>query len=373
MANFSNFTQNGAYNAIDDRFSQGALLARDATGKVAPGILPGAATDGRVSAQATPNLTVSVAPFTAVVSDGARGAYVGGIDVTTTFNVLAPETTNNRVDVLAWRPLESVNVDSLGASTLGAVTLADGTSATKQIKNGEVYWVKGTPSSSTTPTVPNTPAGAVALARVYVGGGVTAITAANITDVRSWTGLLGGVVTMPAVAGMSTSLPRGTLVYDAASDRTYTVGASGVLASRENRQVVLVDTQSKTVTGTGGDAAAITYNLTPTYSQPIGQKVLFEFVATFTNAQFTSGNQGRAAVEISSDNGSTWSAFADTGSSPGIPGYGLKTQGIASAVQPTTTGGQTLRFRVKYMAWGPASQAVTRIDQVMIKATPLSE
>ena len=213
MANFGLFTQNGAYNAVDDRFSQAAFATRDADGKVAPGLLQAPTTDPLVSAAPTPNLTVTVRPFVAIVPDSGYGAYVGGIDAAITMAIV-PELANNRYDILAWRHLEGINTDSTGASTLGSVTLAGQSSPiSKQVKTGEVYWIQGTPSSSSSPAVPAVPAGSVALARVYVAGGTSTITPANITLLGRFVAANGGIVNSPAaVAGEATALPSGALV-----------------------------------------------------------------------------------------------------------------------------------------------------------------
>lgn len=223
MAKYGNFTQNGAYNAVDYRFAQAGPYARDAAGKVAPGVIYGSSTDGRIRVSGT-SLNLIVDPFTAVVADSARGAYVGGIDVATTFGPIVPEASNNRIDLVCWRPLEGLATDSSGASTMSNVTIAGSSTAiSKQTVNGEVYFVKGTPSASTTPTVPALPTGSVRLGQVYVAGGATSFTAANIDNTtKQWTSTLGGAVVVTGAAnGQATTLPAGTQVYDPATGVNY--------------------------------------------------------------------------------------------------------------------------------------------------------
>lgn len=230
MAKYGSYTQNGAYDAADLRFSQAVNLARDTFGKVAPGVIYGSSTDGRIRVSGT-SLNLIVDPFHVVVPDSARGAYVGGFDIATTIGPVQPEASNNRIDLVCWRPLEGLSVDSSGTSTMSSVTLAgSSTPISKQTVNGEVYFVKGTPSASTTPTVPAVPAGSVRLGQVYVAGGATSFTAANIDNTtKQWTSTLGGAIpSTSAMSGQASTLPAGTQVCNTSTGVNYVV-TGGVL------------------------------------------------------------------------------------------------------------------------------------------------
>lgn len=72
----------------------------------------------------------------------------------------------------------------------------------------QIQVIKGTAAAS--PVVPATPAGAFALAQVYVGANVTAITAGNITDLRQFINLNSNV-NRPQVT-ISSSAPTDTTV-----------------------------------------------------------------------------------------------------------------------------------------------------------------
>lgn len=70
----------------------------------------------------------------------------------------------------------------------------------------------------TTTAVPATPARALALASVAVGASVSSIAAANLTDLRVFTGAAGGSVPIPgaiATPTLAAGLPDGTPVWDA--------------------------------------------------------------------------------------------------------------------------------------------------------------
>lgn len=241
MALYCTYVQNGVYNAPDDRFAQGAVFARDTAGNIRKGIVAFGANDGAATVVAG-TLSVGVQAFTAVIPDASgRGAYVGGVDSATVVNALAPETTNNRVDVLCFRHLEGQSTDSGGASTLGSVTLAgQSTPITKQVVPGELYWVKGTPSASSSPPVPTVPANAVPLARVYVAGGATALTGANITDARVFTGLHGARVIAPNVSASNGPLhgwPVGVEVVNPSTGDIYRSFSTTSLARVSGRRI----------------------------------------------------------------------------------------------------------------------------------------
>lgn len=185
MAVRTTFVQDGAYNSPDLRYAQGMLAPRNIYGFVMSGLIDIGQPAALVTAGGGLNVRVGI--FMAVAPDSGSGVYVGGNDAQVTIPVRTPETANNRVDLLCWRPLEGLATTSTGASTMGSVTLAGAaTAASKQIVHGEIYFVKGAPSAGGSPTIPATPSGAVPLARVYVAGGATTISTANITQAYTY-------------------------------------------------------------------------------------------------------------------------------------------------------------------------------------------
>jgi hypothetical protein len=102
-----------------------------------------------VSAQSTPNMTVSVSTGTTYMPNGVRmtPATNASLAITTA------NETNPRKDI--------VYVNSSGVTS----------------------YLSGT--AGTSPTAPSVPSGGIPLAEIYVGVGVTSITSANITDTRN--------------------------------------------------------------------------------------------------------------------------------------------------------------------------------------------
>jgi hypothetical protein len=100
----------------------------------------------------------------AVIREGGR-VYIGEhSNATHTFPVAASDPSDDRIDRVVYRTYDD-EADSSGNTY------------------SDVEIIEGTPSGA--PSAPALPSGAISLATIEVGAGVTAITDANITDLRS--------------------------------------------------------------------------------------------------------------------------------------------------------------------------------------------
>lgn len=133
---------------------------------------------------------------TQVVNQGVYHVINGGPQ--TVAISTAPGGSDSRIDLIVLRIYDATVSGSTNVATLEAVT--------------------GT--ASTSPTVPNAPNNSLVLASVLVGTGVTAITNANIADLRTYraTGL-GGI--LPCTSTTRPASPQlGQHVYEIDTNRT---------------------------------------------------------------------------------------------------------------------------------------------------------
>jgi hypothetical protein len=149
--------QAGDYAASVDRRLLGALWPRPASsgGAVTPGS----------------GMTVSIAPGSvAVPTLNSTGSVLCVSDAVETVTLdPAPPTGNSRYDLIICQP-RAADID--GGS------------------NNDFIFDNVSGVAATSPAIPATPAGTVALARILVAGGSASIPSANITDIRP--GGLGG-------------------------------------------------------------------------------------------------------------------------------------------------------------------------------------
>jgi len=265
--------QAGSYAASVDRRLIGALW-------------PAPASTG-CQVQAGSGMTVNVtAGQVAVPSQNNTGSTLCSSDAAEPVAIAAsPAAGSNRIDIVICQPRGNdldggANNDFVFTSVAGAVAV-----------------------SPANPVVPATPAGAVALAQVYVGGGVAAIVAGNITDVRP--GALS--IASGVVPNIPPSYPRGwvaeaqgpsgqtdtssgtvvcSMVVPVVAGRRYRItthiNASQITATGSPRAVIGV------VNGTGSatlDASAGTF---VAFETSIGVSVnLYRFATHFINATAT--------------------------------------------------------------------------------------
>lgn len=168
-------------NAVDGRYHDGAFLAM--LPSVSPisayrdGVLPTAYDSGvyldlRVVADSpTPGMAVRCALGQAVISRSGQGPYVPTLRSTGRVDLDASSTTNARRDLVVLQVLDA----SIGDAET----------------RGRMWRITGTPSG--TPLLPALPTGAIPLADVAVAANATAITGANITDLRKAAGIRGAV------------------------------------------------------------------------------------------------------------------------------------------------------------------------------------
>jgi hypothetical protein len=156
------YMQSTSYAALDFRAQTCAAWS-------GAGVVPSSAEALQVTETGPTSLAVQVSTGAAVILDtrGATGsnkflAMSGAAAALVTLTTA--DATNPRIDRIVLR----VRTTELGdASTSGSVEV-----------------VSGTPAGS--PVAPATPTGAISLATVAVGAGVTAITNASITDTRTY-------------------------------------------------------------------------------------------------------------------------------------------------------------------------------------------
>ena len=128
-----------------------------------------------VSAQATPNMTVSVSSGIAVVNgtqNATQGSYVFLNDGAVSLTISAANATNPRRDLIIARIYDSQYSGSSNTSALEVVT--------------------GT--ASATPTDPPMPANSIALAKINVAAAATSITAGMVEDLRDFYAAPGGII-----------------------------------------------------------------------------------------------------------------------------------------------------------------------------------
>lgn len=148
--------QQGSHPAENDRLTTQGLIST--SGIMTTGSL-------LVSAQGTPNMSVSVAAgWAAVVGNYTtnQGVYVSYNDAATNLTVTSADLTNPRID----RVVLTVS-DAYYTGLLNQVAF--------QV-------IAGTPAAS--PTAPATPSMSISLATIAVAAGATSISAGNITDTR---------------------------------------------------------------------------------------------------------------------------------------------------------------------------------------------
>ncbi len=136
-----------------------------------PGIL-NPATDFALAYPSTPNMTLIVSGSGTAWSGGGRSYYDGVTPITLTF--AAADPTNPRIDLIEVGPIANPNL------TLGV-----------NQDLAQIIVKTGTPAVS--PVVPTADAGYISLYAVMVAANATALTAADVTDLRSGISLMFGV------------------------------------------------------------------------------------------------------------------------------------------------------------------------------------
>lgn len=190
------YQQASTYSARMDRLAIAGLMAPNpAVGALAPrgGVRPTPSNTGlQVTQRSTPAMFVTIAAGTGYVpaQSATGGVYEVHNDAAYDVAITAAHASLARKDLIVARVNDAEYSGVVNNWTLEAIT--------------------GTPAGS--PTLPATPAGAIALAQVQVNAAATTITNGVITDLRAYTTALGG--TIPA---LSTALPaspyEGMAVY----------------------------------------------------------------------------------------------------------------------------------------------------------------
>jgi hypothetical protein len=136
-------------------------------------------------------------------SSALQGAYVFGLMNAQTFALNAASATLPRIDIVV------ANVADLGTDASAAY----------------VQVITGTPAAA--PTPPAAPANSITLAQILVGAGVTSVTAANVTDVRSYVVAPGGILPIQSEA-FAPAVPATQFLYNIATNQLVTgTGTAG--------------------------------------------------------------------------------------------------------------------------------------------------
>lgn len=195
------------HSAEDVRLLAAAVLGGENYTAISPGI--GAVSRGhgvigtnslRVTANATPNNTVHVAPGIAAIRGtqaNDQGVYLAGNDASVQLTI-NPSTTNPRRDLVVAQVKDSQYPSHSG-------------------DDWELVVVEGTPSGS--PVDPPVPEDALVLARVRVPTGVSAvISAAEIDDLRPRVVATGGITPVASLAAWPSPQP-GDVVWRTDTER----------------------------------------------------------------------------------------------------------------------------------------------------------
>ena len=183
------WTPGSVVDAVDARLGMAALLATSGASSldVATGVVGGPGDPLRVSGTADVGpMRVSVAAGHFIGSKGAsNGPYIGCNDSPALIELAAAPASGSRYDRVWIRQRDAQAIVSPDADTAAEVGVTTGV-------------------SGTSPTEPAIPTGAVELALLQVNAGATATNGAGvtITDRRKWTGLRGGIITVPTEAAL---------------------------------------------------------------------------------------------------------------------------------------------------------------------------
>lgn len=161
----------------------------------------------KVTAASGMSVNVGGGSFAVSSPTAANGGYIACLATEATLTIAGSDPSDSRIDLICCTVVDVGNSGSYGV----------------------VQVIEGTPVGSG-PTPPATPAASTRLAYVAVGAGVTSIISGNISDQRSYTCAVGGIVPQPidfAPAGYN-----GAYGYDLSTDRLYHNAASGVRQTR---------------------------------------------------------------------------------------------------------------------------------------------
>jgi len=166
--------QAGSYAASQDRRLIAALW-------------PGPASSGCAVTSVGGGMALNVAAGqVAVPSPNNTGSSLCSSDATEVVNIpAAPPSGQNRIDLVTCHPR--------GADLDGGT-------------NNDFIFDVITGTAAANPVAPAVPNGQVALAQVYVGGGVASIAQANITDVRPGAMAVAGLANLPPALGAGAAL-----------------------------------------------------------------------------------------------------------------------------------------------------------------------
>jgi hypothetical protein len=183
-------------------YNAGTAAANQIPGGVFPGL-------GAMGVTAPGGMSVGVnAGYCCVPnsSSALQGGYIFGLMQSQTLTIGAADPVNPRIDLVA------ANVADLGSNASAAY----------------VQVITGTPAG--VPVAPAVPANSITLASVTVTGGATSITAAAVTDTRSYVVAPGGILPIQNAAS-APAVPASQFMYNLATNHLCQgTGVAGVTA-----------------------------------------------------------------------------------------------------------------------------------------------
>lgn len=254
----------------------GGVGARDSAHGVANDV------DLAVTQNGTPNMSVNVAAGGAFVRNGQSangGVYHLWNDGTLNLAVSAADATNPRRDLVI-------------------ATIRDNFYGGGGFRDGRIIVVTGTPAAS--PSDPSLSAypNALVLARIAVGPGVTSITTANITDLRTRAAALGGVYVGPSTARPTVPMV-GEVMWETDNERLVGYSASNGWvapgAGQTFRNAVMNGDfrVNQRALGSGGTTTSGTYGFDRWQMNAVGGTVTYSSQAFTVGTYPTSGYDAR--------------------------------------------------------------------------------
>lgn len=314
--------QDGGYNASQDRTEQTAMLVKSAPCSVISGILPSDGTDGTVTAQSTPNMTVNASALQAIIADANGGAYVFTSNANTVVPITASSLTNARIDLIICRVYDNAAGDTVATTPLTLPGTA-GTAAVQTI-TGTIEVVTGTPASS--PTVPALPnARCIVLGRVSVAAGATTIGAGALSTTGrvGWAVSSGGILPVLNAAALPAHPYPGMPVYRMDTGQTFIWNSTAAAWALVGPTLMNVSIGSNLPAGT--PTKEIYGSMVVTVSSS-------NWNSTFAAQGIPNFTHGYVPLVAAGDNASSLSQVYPVTAACSLSGFGGQCWGISGAV-----------------------------------------
>lgn len=200
------YVQAGGYTAAQDRLTLSALLAKGADVAIPrAGILPFNGGEGTLYAQATPNMTVGVFAFQAVLPIAGGGCYIATSDAPVNVTIPAANGSNPRLDLIVLHVYDNEAGDAAPTTSL---TLPGSAGTTPvQTYTGVLEVLTGSATASPVAPTGSVTSRMIVLGTVRVETGATSIISSKVTSANraNQTVAVGGI--LPVTAALLTGAP----------------------------------------------------------------------------------------------------------------------------------------------------------------------